>query len=67
MKTWLVIRTEKDGSGQGKEFQLRWQAEQAYDNANRPGVIVTMSEFTNGRQTEIVRDNRFSVEREKQA
>ena len=65
MKVWRLVCTDTaTGKGTGEEYQLRWQAELAYRVAQVPGVIVTLAEFVNGRQTEIVKDSRFqTVER----
>ena len=59
MKTYRVIATDDNGRGTGEEFEVRWQAEQAYEAARKPGTLVTLAEFVNGQQTEIVRDTRF--------
>ena len=61
MKVWRVITTDDNGRGRGEEYQLRWQAELAYKVASVPGVIVTLAEFINGQQTEIVKDTRFEA------
>ena len=61
IKTWRVISTDDNGRGKGWEFQDRWAAEQTFENARKPGVIVTLAEFINGQQTEIVKDTRFEA------
>ncbi len=59
MKTWRVLITGADGRGTGEQFQDRWRAEEAFEAAKAPDKLVTLAEFVNGRQTEIVRDSRF--------
>ncbi len=59
MIKWRVIRTDATGRGTGEEFELRWQAEESFEMARQPGVVVTLAEFRNGQQTEIVRDTRW--------
>ena len=59
MKTWRVLITGADGKGTGEQFQDRWRAEEAFEAAKAPDKLVTLAEFVNGRQTEIVRDSRF--------
>ena len=59
MKTWRLITTHADGKGTGEQFQDRWAAEAAYEAARGPGRVVTLAEFVNGQQVEIVRDSRF--------
>ena len=59
MKTWRVLITGADGRGTGEQFQDRWRAEEAFEAAKAPGKLVTLAEFVNGQQTEIVRDSRF--------
>ncbi len=59
MKTWRVLITGADGRGTGEQFQDRWRAEEAYEAAKAPDKLVTLAEFVNGQQTEIVRDSRF--------
>jgi hypothetical protein len=62
MKTWRVLRTDAaTWQGTGQEYELRWQAEDAYQAAKAPGVIVTMAEFVNGKMIEIVKDSRFEI------
>lgn len=61
MKVWRLIITGADGRGSGEQFQDRWRAEEAYEAAREPGKVVTLAEFINGKQTEIVRDSRFEV------
>ncbi len=63
MKMWRLIVTSADGKGTGETFQNRWEAEQAYEMAREPGKLVTLAEFYGNRQIEVVRDNRFEVER----
>ena len=59
MKVWRVIATDADGCGEGRTFQDRWQAEEEYERLRKPGRLVTLAEFINNRQTEIVRDTRW--------
>ena len=59
MKVWRLIVTSADGRGTGEQFQDRWRAEEAYEAAKAPDKLVTLAEFVNGKQTEIVRDSRF--------
>ena len=59
MKTWRVLITGADGKGTGEQFQDRWRAEEAYEAAKAPDKLVTLAEFVNGRQTEIVKDSRW--------
>jgi len=59
MKVWRVLVTGADGKGTGETFQNRWEAEQAYEMAREPGKLVTLAEFVNGQQIEVVRDSRF--------
>lgn len=59
MKVWRLIITGADGRGSGEQFQDRWRAEEAYEAAREPGVVVTLTEVIDGRQIEIVRDSRF--------
>ena len=59
MKTWRVLITGADGRGTGEQFQDRWRAEEAFEAAKAPGKLVTLAEFVNGRQTEIVKDSRW--------
>ena len=59
MKVWRVLITGADGRGTGEQFQDRWRAEEAYEAARAPGAVVTLAEFMNGKQVEIVRDSRF--------
>ncbi len=59
MKTWRVLITGADGRGTGEQFQDRWRAEEAYEAAKAPDKLVTLAEFVNGRQTEIVKDSRW--------
>ena len=59
MKVWRLIVTSADGRGTGEQFQDRWRAEEAYEAAKAPDKLVTLAEFVNGQQTEIVRDSRF--------
>lgn len=66
MKTYRVITTDvATWRGTGEEYQLRWQAEQAYEKAQGPGKLVTLAEFIDGRQIEIVRDSRFETQERK--
>jgi len=59
VKIWRVIVTDADGCGEGRTFQDRWQAEEEYERQRKPGRLVTLAEFINNRQTEIVRDTRW--------
>ena len=59
MKVWRVLITGADGRGTGEQFQDRWRAEEAFEAAKAPGKLVTLAEFVNGRQTEIVKDSRW--------
>ena len=59
MKLWRIIVTSADGKGTGEQFQDRWRAEEVYEAARGPGRVVTLAEFVNGQQVEIVRDSRF--------
>lgn len=59
MKTWRVLITGADGRGTGEQFQDRWRAEEAFEAAKAPGKLVTLAEFVNGQQTEIVKDSRW--------
>lgn len=59
MKVWRVLITGADGRGTGEQFQDRWRAEEAYEAAKAPDKLVTLAEFVNGRQTEIVKDSRW--------
>ena len=59
MKVWRVISTSADGRGTGEQFQERWRAEEAYEAARQTGAVVTLAEFRNGQQTEIIRDSRW--------
>ena len=59
MKVWRLIITSADGRGTGEQFQDRWRAEEAFEAAKAPGKLVTLAEFVNGRQTEIVKDSRW--------
>ena len=59
MKKWRVVATDDNGRGVGEEFTLRWQAEEAYEAQRAPGKLVTLAEFQDGKQTEIVRDTRW--------
>ena len=59
MKIWRLIITGADGRGSGEQFQDRWRAEEAYEAAREPGVVVTLTEFVNDKMVEIVRDSRF--------
>lgn len=59
MKTWRVLITGADGRGTGEQFQDRWRAEEAFEAAKAPGKLVTLAEFVNGQQIEVVRDSRF--------
>jgi len=59
MKMWRLIVTSADGRGTGEQFQDRWRAEEAYEAAKAPDKLVTLAEFVNGRQTEIVKDSRW--------
>ena len=59
MKTWRVVITGADGKGTGEQFQDRWRAEEAFEAAKAPDKLVTLAEFVNGRQTEIVKDSRW--------
>ena len=60
MKVWRVISSDTaTWRGTGEEYQLRWQAEDAYRAAQGPGKIVTLAEFVNGRMVEIVRSSQF--------
>ena len=59
MKKWRVVATDDNGRGVGEEFTLRWQAEEAYEAHRGPGKLVTLAEFQDGKQTEIVRDTRW--------
>ena len=59
MKVWRVLVTGVDGKGTGEQFQDRWRAEEAFEAAKAPDKSVTLAEFVNGQQTEIVRDSRF--------
>ena len=59
MKTWRVLITGADGRGTGEQFQDRWRAEEAYEAAKAPDKLVILSEFQDGRQTEIVKDSRW--------
>ena len=59
MKTWRVLITGADGKGTGEQFQDRWRAEEAFEAAKAPDKLVTLAEFVNGRQTEIVKDSRW--------
>ena len=59
MKVWRLIITSADGRGTGEQFQDRWRAEEAYEAAKAPDKLVTLAEFVNGRQTEIVKDSRW--------
>ncbi len=59
MKTWRVLITGADGRGTGEQFQDRWRAEEAFEAAKAPDKLVTLAEFVNGRQTEIVKDSRW--------
>ena len=59
MKKWRVVATDANGRGVGEQFQDRWRAEEAYEAAREPGVVVTLTEVIDGRQIEIVRDSRF--------
>ena len=59
MKVWRVLVTGADGRGTGEQFQDRWRAEEAYEAAKAPDKLVTLAEFVNGRQTEIVKDSRW--------
>ena len=62
MKTWVVLRTDPaTWRGTGEAYQLRWQAEDAYQAAKAPGSVVTLAEFIDGRMIEIVKDSRFEV------
>ena len=63
MKMWRLIVTSADGKGTGEQFQDRWRAEEAYEAARQTGAVVTLAEFYGNRQIEVVRDNRFEVER----
>ena len=66
MKTYRVIATDTaTWHGKAEEYQLRWQAEQAYEKARAPGKLVTLAEFVDGRQIEIVKDSRWET-KEKQ-
>ena len=66
MKLWRLIVTDvATWHGHAEEYQLRWQAELAYADKCRPGVIVTLAEFKNGQQIEIVRDSRFETQERK--
>lgn len=59
MKVWRLIVTSADGKGTGEQFQDRWRAEEAFELARQPGVVVTLAEFRNGQQIEVIRDTRF--------
>ena len=59
MKKWRVVATDANGRGVGEQFQDRWRAEEAYEAARQTGAVVTLAEFVNDRQTEIVRDTRW--------
>lgn len=59
MKVWRLIITGADGRGSGEQFQDRWRAEEAFELARQPGVVVTLTEVIDGRQIEIVRDSRW--------
>lgn len=59
MKVWRVLITGADGRGTGEQFQDRWRAEEAYEAAKAPDKLVTLAEFVNGRQIEIVKDSRW--------
>ncbi len=59
MKVWRVLITGADGRGTGEQFQDRWRAEEAFEAAKAPDKLVTLAEFVNGRQTEIVKDSRW--------
>lgn len=59
MKVWRVIRTAPDGTGGGESYHERWRAEEAFELARQPGVVVTLTEVIDGRQIEIVRDTRW--------
>jgi len=59
MKVWRLVVTSADGKGTGEQFQDRWRAEEAYEAARQTGAVVTLAEFVNGKQTEIIRDSRF--------
>jgi hypothetical protein len=59
MKVWRVLVTGADGRGTGEQFQDRWRAEEAFEAAKAPDKLVTLAEFVNGRQTEIVKDSRW--------
>jgi hypothetical protein len=61
MKVWRVIATDDNGRGYGAEYQDRWQAEEEYERLRKPGMLVTLAEFIDNRQTEIVRDTRFEI------
>ena len=67
MKMWRLIVTDSaTWHGEAEEYQLRWQAELAYETAKGPGKLVTLAEFIDGRQIEIVRDSRFETQERKQ-
>ncbi len=60
MKTWRVVATDTaTWRGSGKEYQLRWQAEEAYEAQKGPGTLVTLAEFQDNRMIEIIKDSRF--------
>ena len=61
MKKWRVVATDANGRGVGEQFQDRWRAEEAYEAARQTGAVVTLAEFVNDRQTEIVRDTRWET------
>lgn len=65
MKTWRLIVTDTaTWHGKAEEYQLRWQAEDAYEKAKGPGKIVTLAEFNNNRMVEIVRSSQFEEAKE---
>ena len=59
MKTWRVISTDANGRGYGAIYQDRWQAEVDFERQRKPGRLVTLAEFMDDEQTEVVRDSRL--------